>query len=104
MPIGIDLTYIPRFIDKEELAKKILSEEELKKYYNSMSKESFLASRFAVKEALIKCLELDILKVNLREIKIKKKDSGAIYVEYKNKFYEASLSHENEYCVGVVKL
>lgn len=102
MPIGIDLTYIPRFKDKEDLAKKILSEEELINYYNSLKKEEFLASRFALKEALIKFLELNILSVNLNEINIKKKQNGAVYVLYKGKRYSASLSHEKDYCVGVV--
>ncbi len=102
MPIGIDLTYIPRFKDKEDLARKILSEDELKSYYNSISKEVFLASRFALKEALIKFLELNILSVDLKDINIKKKENGAVYVLYKNKKYSASLSHEKDYCVGVV--
>lgn len=103
MPIGIDLTFIPRFKNKDNLAKKILSECEYQEYLHSKKKEEYLASRFAVKEALIKCLELDILAVNLKEIEVKRKDNGSIFVIYKNKSYEASLSHENDYSVGVVK-
>lgn len=103
MDIGIDLTYIPRFKDKDELAKKVLNEDEYNEYLVSLSKETYLASRFALKEALIKCIESDILKIDLKEIKVKKKENGAIYIEYKSNRYEASLSHENEYCVGVVK-
>ncbi len=102
MPIGIDLTYIPRFKNKENLAKKVLNDEELKLYYEAKNKEEFLASRFALKEALIKYLELDILAIDLKDIKVKKKENGAIYVLYKDKIYDASLSHENDYCVGVV--
>lgn len=103
MGIGIDLTYISRFKNKDSLAKKVLSDEEYKTYLSKINKEEYLASRFALKEALIKCLELDILNVNLKDIETKKKENGAIYVVYKNKKYEASLSHENEYCIGVVK-
>lgn len=102
MPIGIDLTYIPRFKDKENLAKKILNEEELTSYYEAKNKEEYLASRFALKEALIKFLELDILAVDLKEIMVKKKENGAVYIVYKTKKYSASLSHEKDYCVGVV--
>lgn len=103
MGIGIDLTYIPRFKDKEKLAKKVLSDEEYETYLIKTNKEEYLASRFALKEALIKCLELDILNVSLNEIETKKKENGAIYIIYKEKRYEASLSHEKDYCIGVVK-
>lgn len=102
MKIGVDLTYIPRFLNKETLAKKVLSDKEFESYLNSKNKEEFLASRFALKEALIKCIEEDILKINLNEINVLKKSSGAIYILYKNKEYNCSLSHENDYCVGVV--
>ncbi len=96
------MTFIPRFKDKVALARKILSPLELKEYENSFNKEEYLASRFALKEALIKCLELSILSVNLNEIIVKKKESGAVYIEYQNKVFSCSLSHENEYCLGVV--
>lgn len=102
MKVGVDLTFIPRFKDKAKLAEKILSSFELIEYQNALSKEEYLASRFALKEALIKCLELSILSVDLKDIIIKKKKSGAIYIEYQNKDFSCSLSHENEYCIGVV--
>ncbi len=102
MKIGVDLTYIPRFIDKEKLAKKILSNEEYEAYLKALKKEEYLASRFALKEAFIKTIESSILGIDLKEIMTKKKDSGAIYIIYKDKEYSCSLSHENEYCIGVV--
>ena len=102
MKIGVDLTYIPRFVDKEKLAKKILSNEEYEAYLKALKKEEYLASRFALKEAFIKAIEASILGIDLKEIMTKKKDSGAIYIIYKDKEYSCSLSHENEYCIGVV--
>ncbi len=102
MNVGIDLTYIPRFVNKDMLAKKILADEEYIEYELSDNKAQYLASRFALKEALIKCLELNILAVDLSKIIVKKKINGAIYVEYLSNIYSASLSHENEYCVGIV--
>jgi len=102
MKIGIDMTYIPRFENKDALAKKVLNDEELKVYLVAPEKAKYLASRFALKEAFIKANEFSILGVDLKEIITKKKDNGAIYIEYKSKIYSCSLSHENKYCVGVV--
>ena len=51
MNVGVDLTFIPRFINKEEVAKKVLSTSELNEYYLSSRREVYLASRFALKEA-----------------------------------------------------
>lgn len=100
--IGIDLTYNPRFKNKDSLAKKILSTSEFEEYSNSLKKDEFLASRFALKEALIKCLECSILSINLNEIIVKKNENGAPFILFKNKKYDCSLSHENDYSIGVV--
>lgn len=102
MKVGIDLVRIDRFLGKEKIADKILSDYEYELYLKSSNKIEYLASRFAVKEALIKCLELNILSVNLKDIVVMKKGNGAIYVLYNDKKYNASLSHEKEYCTGVV--
>lgn len=102
MKIGVDLTYIPRFKDKLNLAKKILSKEEFVEYQQCFQKESYLASRFALKEAFIKCLELSILSIDLSKIIIRKKENGSVFIEYNGCYYNCSLSHENEYCIGVV--
>jgi phosphopantethiene--protein transferase domain len=102
MKVGIDMTYIPRFRDKSRLAKKVLSDEEFLAYSDSIDKAQYLASRYALKEALIKALELSILSVDLRLIKTIKKDNGAVYIEFNGKKYECSLTHENKYCVGIV--
>ena len=102
MKIGIDLTYIPRFKDKEKFAKKVLSSNEFVEYQNNPNKEQYLASRFALKEAFVKAFEKSIFNSNLNEIETKHKDSGAIFIVYKSKQFNCSLSHENEYCIGVV--
>jgi|SRR5574344_2613733 phosphopantetheine--protein transferase-like protein len=102
MRVGIDLTYIPRFKNKTRLAEHILSDDELLEYNNSSNKAQYLASRFALKEALLKALELSILSVDLKLIKSIKKDNGAIYLEYDGKKYDCSLSHEKNYSVGIV--
>lgn len=102
MNVGVDLTFIPRFINKEEVAKKVLSTSELNEYYLSSRREVYLASRFALKEAFLKSIKKGILEIELKEIVVEKEKSGAVHIKYKDKNYPASLSHENEYCIGVV--
>lgn len=54
--IGIDLTKKSRFKEnQEEIAKKILHSMELKKYLEDNDKLKFLATRWAIKEAIFKC-------------------------------------------------
>jgi phosphopantethiene--protein transferase domain len=102
MKVGIDLTHIERFKNKDFLAKSILCDSELIEYEKSINKAQYLASRFALKEALIKCLELSILSVKLSTIHVMKKENGAVYIDYMGKEYNCSLSHEEDYCVGIV--
>lgn len=102
MEIGIDLTYIPRFENYDRLAKKIFSAREYAYYLTASNKQEFVASRFCLKEAFIKCIKSGILNINLQEIEVVKEETGAIHIEYKGKTFKASLSHEKEYCTGVV--
>ena len=102
MNVGIDLTYIPRFKDKDALAKKILSQNELIEYNSSVKKDEYLASRFFVKESFLKSIKHGVLYFDLKTIVIVKEKSGAIHVEFNGEKYNASLSHEMDYCVGVV--
>ncbi len=102
MHVGIDMTYIPRFKDGEKLAKKILSQNELNEYYLSRQRDQYLASRFALKEAFLKSIKKGILGVDLSKIETIKEESGAIHIKFEDKDYPASLSHEKDYCIGVV--
>ena len=54
MGVGIDICYIPRYENKDDLAKRILSNDEYKIYEVRQKKAEFLAGRFATKEAFIK--------------------------------------------------
>ena len=89
MNIGVDLVKISRFKSVDKLSKKILSNKEL-------------FSRFALKEAFLKSIKKGILEIELKEINVIKEESGAIHILYDNKEYPCSLSHEDEYCIGVV--
>lgn len=52
--LGVDVTLIERFENKEELAKRVLSPLELDIYYQKKKSATFLASRFACKECYVK--------------------------------------------------
>ncbi|MBU4690747.1 4'-phosphopantetheinyl transferase superfamily protein [Mycoplasma zalophi] len=53
--VGIDITSISRFLNKnDEFAKRILSSEEFKEYQTINNKSKYLATRWAIKEAIFK--------------------------------------------------
>lgn len=102
MEVGIDLVKISRFNNHEKFANKFLSDEEFKEYLNAFNKPQYVASRFCLKEAFVKSQKKGILDFNLKDIKVIKEFEGSIHIEYFEKKCKASLSHEDEYCVGVV--
>ncbi len=101
MNIGVDLVKVSRFSDYETLKDKILSNYELERYMVANDKQLFIASHFALKEAFLKSIKKGILEVDLKEIEVIKEESGAIHIFYNGKRYPCSLSHEDEYCIGV---
>ncbi|MCU4117092.1 4'-phosphopantetheinyl transferase superfamily protein [Mycoplasma zalophi] len=53
--VGIDITSISRFLNKtDEFAKRILSNEEFTEYQKINNKGKYLATRWAIKEAIFK--------------------------------------------------
>mgnify|MGYP001351656448 CR=1 FL=1 len=68
MGIGIDLVYIPRVRGKETLAKRILSAEELVIYQKRLDKDTFLAGRFAAKEAFFKAMHEKLKTIPFRAV------------------------------------
>ncbi|HOO43638.1 MAG TPA: holo-ACP synthase [Bacillota bacterium] len=102
---GIDILKISRI--KEEHAKRILSDKE-KEAYDQLKldsrKKEFLAGRFAVKEALIKAIGHTSKRVGMRDITILNDESGMPYLVspvYEDLSIHISLSHEDDYCVGL---
>lgn len=102
--IGIDIIQNKRIKPSIILIKKILSLIELKQYltfFNKKTKQQFLAGRWAVKEALIKALEIKLI---LNKITIYSKKNNKIYVKgiflKKNEIINISLSHEKNYSIG----
>lgn len=102
MEFGIDLVKLSHIENVDLLAKKILSSEEKNIFNKKEDKLSFLAGRFAAKEAFIKAYGSSIFKENLNEIEVLNFDSGKPYIKYKEKIYKVSISHEKDYATAIV--
>ena len=101
--IGIDVCQISRI--KNDLSKRILSDKEMKIFNeitDASKKSEYLASRFSVKEAILKALTGVKTEIYMRSIVILNDENGRPYVE-NPKFDDIkiwiSISHERDYCV-----
>lgn len=108
MEIGIDLVEHKDLLGKEErLAPRLLSEAELEKYHSFTSpkrKLEYLASRFAVKEAIFKVYKKGDLTLNFNEISVLNHEDGSPYISSTKIKAElkVSLSHTDNYSVAIV--
>ncbi len=92
--IGIDLTSISRFKGKEEkFAKRILSSEEKKLFKECKDKTQFIATRWALKEAIFKA---DNKMLEFSKINIKKEND-----KYINKGFQLSTSKEEDIIIAI---
>ena len=113
--VGIDIVEIQRIKETysrygEKFARKILSNSELKSFYKNKNKISFLAKRFAAKEAVGKALGVGIKNGSiLKNIEIKNDLHGKPFVNINNtkklnmtekKEIHISLSDEKKYAVA----
>ncbi|MCP4337241.1 MAG: 4'-phosphopantetheinyl transferase superfamily protein [Mycoplasma sp.] len=94
--IGIDITQISRFANKEErFAKKILHPSEMEEFNNSTNKTRFIATRWAIKEALYK---VDNSYFEFSKVNIKK--SKELYLF---KDFSISTSSEQDITIAIVQ-
>lgn len=100
--VGIDIVdndYIRKNLTTS-FVKHVLSEEEMVRYEKSDNKIQFVAGRFAVKEAIIKCLKK--LKItDMTKITIKTGEYGEPLVIFEDYEIKASISHNSDYTVAV---
>ena len=102
--VGIDLVEHKDFVNKDDrFIRYILSDLEYNYYVtiiNEKRKLEYIASRFASKEAIIKCLKK---KIKFNEYSILNKENGAPYVLYNNEEQklQISLSHTDSYSVAI---
>lgn len=102
--IGTDIVFIPRFENKPDLAKKVLSKKEFSLYetFSEKRKAEFLAGRFAAKEALSKALGNGIgtpQSFKMQSISILPNEFGAPIVE--GLPAHISISHDRDYAIAV---
>lgn len=110
--IGVDLVELSRVkeIGIERFAERILSEKE-KELFKSINHEdrkvSFLAGRFAGKEAIFKCFKSGDKTANYKDFDILNDASGAPYIEskfIKDVISHISITHSKEHAIAFVIL
>ncbi len=92
--IGIDMVKIARV--KLTIARRILTPEELILLKKHHQPQVFLASRFCLKEAIIKATNK---KYSFLDINITNNLDGGLVANINNLYL--SLSHEQEYCIAM---
>jgi holo-[acyl-carrier protein] synthase len=99
--IGVDLARIARFDHQQALAKKILSAQEMSIYLTHPQPSTYLAGRFAGKEAFIKAYRKPPLP-ELSTIEVLNREDGSPFILFNHDTYEISLSHDGEYVIAMV--
>lgn len=99
--IGVDIAKISRFEKQISLAKKILSEKEWAIYQVHAQPATYLAGRFAGKEAFIKAYRTSPLP-QLDTIEVLHEADGAPYILFENTQFPISISHDGDYCIAFV--
>lgn len=94
--LGIDLTKVSRFKNKnDKFLIKTLHPEEIKEYHQSENKELYLATRWAIKEALFKS---DNSRFSFNETRIIQENRV-----YTLPGYIISTSKEDDYVIAIVQ-
>jgi holo-[acyl-carrier protein] synthase len=99
--IGVDLARIARFENQQVLAKKILSSNEMAVYSKHPQPSTYLAGRFAGKEAFIKAYR-QLPLPELSSIEVLNREDGSPYILFNLDTYEISISHDGEYVIAMV--
>ncbi|MBF0713995.1 holo-ACP synthase [Gemella sp. GH3] len=109
--IGCDIEDISRFfeyIDNERYLQKIYTDNEIKQLHsinNERRKAEFLASRYAVKEAMSKALGVGISKYfSFKDIEVLKDNLGKPTITYKDFIINVTISHTKTTTVAFVVL
>lgn len=107
MILGVGTDIVQRNRVKLDVAKRVLSNDEIsimKEFKLENRKLEYLAGRFSIKEAIIKAISNTKYKLGMRDIVILNDDLGKPYIVkpiYDDIRIHISLSHENDYCVGM---
>ena len=106
--LGVDIVENNRFSSFPKGAlEKIFTPFELSEMERRVDKTEFLASRFAVKEAVVKALGTGFGDIGAKDIETRNDDKGKPFVlvngERKDNIH-ISLSHEKEYSIAFAVL
>lgn len=117
--VGIDMTDIRRYrkmnSDKQNhLSKKILTDDELLDYLNSLDHALFLAKIFCAKESIVKCIGTGFTGIGFKDIQIINDSLGKPTVSLSQKAnkianemrisgIQISITHEKNYvtCISI---
>ncbi len=107
--IGIDIVEFEEIKEKlsERFIDRILSEKELERYHkikNTDRKISYIAGRFAAKEAYTKVYKRFEEPLNFKDVCILNDENGAPYIisKYRSKDeISVSISHSRNYAVAI---
>jgi len=102
MSPGIDIVEISRIPLTESFLKGVLSPNEIAQLEQRSDKKSFVAGRFAAKEAFMKATGKGLALCRLSEIEVLSKEGGAPYLLYKGKEYGVSISHDGGFAIAIV--
>ena len=108
--IGIDIVELEEIKAKlsDRFVHRILSEEELKRYYNIKNTErrlQYLAGRFAAKEAYTKVYQKFDEPLNFVDVKVLNNEQGAPYIVstyHPEDVLHVSISHSTNYAIAIV--
>ncbi len=101
MGIGIDIVDMRRIKDAARFAEGILSAKEMAIFAIKQDKLSFVAGRFAAKEAFMKALGQGLDKIPLKAIEVLYRGPNqAPYVLFNNVEYDVSIAHDGDYAIA----
>lgn len=105
MGIGVDIVDMRRINNFDRFAEGILSQKEMAIYAQKKDKLSFLAGRFAAKEAFMKALGQGLDQIPLRRIEVLYRGANqAPYILFANVEYDVSISHDGDYAIAIVSI
>lgn len=119
MTLGVDLCNIRRIerlmLRRPVFAQRFFTQAEYRFFKERNFSAATLAANFALKEAFAKALGTGIRGFNLQDVEVLRLESGAPVIHlyrraqllFTEKGYEnilCSLSHDTDYCVGMVVL
>jgi holo-[acyl-carrier protein] synthase len=109
LEVGIDLVELNQIKDKmtKRFVERVLSETELSKYHqinHPQRRLTFLAGRFAAKEAYVKVYKRFDAAINFKDVSVLSDASGAPYIVSKYRSEDSikvSISHTDHYAVAI---